>query len=79
MTEPQIPGASPPREPLSRAAVILFLVVGVVLLLPGLCALFFMSQASPNDFRAGPLAGLWLICLAISAGGIALIVRALRK
>jgi hypothetical protein len=66
----------PPPYPRSPVAAILFMLIGAVMLLPGLCALFFISQASRNDYGFIPL---WLFCFAISAGGIALIVRALRR
>jgi hypothetical protein len=76
MSEPSPSEPSPPRRPLPTGIAILLVVIGVVLLLPGLCALFFISQASRNDYG---FITLWLICFAISAGGVALIVRALRR
>ena len=49
-------------------------IVGIILLLPGVCSLFFMSAMGSGS--AVPLGLLWLICFAISAGGIALLVKA---
>jgi hypothetical protein len=49
-------------------------VFGIILLLPGVCSLFFMSAMGSGS--AGPLVVLWVICFVISAGGIALLVKA---
>ena len=59
------------------ALTILMVVIGVILLLPGVCALFFMIA---DGFRHPDslLVMLWIVCLLISAGGVWLIVKALR-
>jgi hypothetical protein len=53
---------------------------GIILLLPGVCALYFINMFSGSF--GGPDAvffiGLWAICFAISAWGIGLLVTALR-
>jgi hypothetical protein len=49
-------------------------IFGIILLLPGVCSLFFMSAMGSGS--ADPLGLLWLICFVISAGGIALLVKA---
>jgi hypothetical protein len=54
----------------------LMVVFGLVLLLPGLCALVFMSGGFSADDSL--LLMLWAICFLISAGGIWLLVKALR-
>ena len=61
----------------SRSAVlsILMVLIGLVLLLPGACALFFLSMGGGTD---GALVMLWLVCFAISAGGVVLIAKAFR-
>jgi len=71
--------AAPPTgpRPASIAASILLFVIGVILLLPGLCALFFMGSGGGGTEPIILL--LWLICFAITAGGIALIVHAVRR
>jgi len=48
---------------------------GIILLLPGVCAGFFMIAFS-MDLSLVPL---WLICFLIAAGGIALIWWAVRR
>jgi hypothetical protein len=54
---------------------VLMTVLGILLLLPGVCAIFFAVV-----FRFEPgLAGLWLVCLLISAGGVYLLYRTYRK
>jgi hypothetical protein len=58
------------------------LLLGVTLLAPGLCAGAFALNAifSPRDpYHLSGLGSLWLACFAVSAGGIALIVWALRR
>jgi hypothetical protein len=50
---------------------VLMTVLGILLLLPGICAAFFAVM-----FRFDPgLAGLWLICLLISAVGVFTLYR----
>lgn len=75
---PPPPPAPPPRPPRSGAVTALMVIGGVILLLPGLCSLVFMVALGSNTGSIGPLGLLWLICFAISAGGIAMLVRAFR-
>ena len=56
---------------------VLGFILGVILLLPGACSLGFMFASSGGDF--GTLMPLWLLCLAISFGGVLLIRSALRR
>ena len=78
MSEPSNQNAEPPVPAARRDGWItaLMIIAGIVLLLPGLCALVFAGLMGSGG--AGPLPILWLICLAISAGGIALIAKAIR-
>ena len=55
---------------------IFMVLVGLVLLLPGACALLFLTMGGSG--ADGGLLLLWLICFAISAGGVALIAKAFR-
>jgi hypothetical protein len=71
--EPPLPPAPQRRHPFLT---FLMVVIGIVLLLPGLCALVFMVMMPGGG--QGVIAVLWLVCLAISAGGLFLIIRALR-
>jgi hypothetical protein len=52
----------------------LMVVIGLILLLPGACALFFIFAGGFSVVGSS----LWTICLLISAGGIWLLVKALR-
>jgi hypothetical protein len=65
------------RHPLLTA---LMALVGIILLLPGVCAAGFMIL---GGMMRGPDAftwlGLWAICFLISAGGVLLLYRAFRK
>ncbi|HVZ51126.1 MAG TPA: hypothetical protein VG986_04115 [Pseudolabrys sp.] len=76
MTEPS-GRPVPPRRNLFLS--ILMVVAGIVLLLPGLCALVFSVFALSGGGGDSGLLGLWLLCFAVSAGGIALIVFAFRR
>ena len=70
-------GAAPTTQPRYTGWQITMLVVGTILLLPGLCSLLFMigmaSEVARGDPYVGAIAGLWIICFFISAVGIALI------
>jgi TRAP-type mannitol/chloroaromatic compound transport system permease small subunit len=74
--------AAPPAPP-HPALTALMIVGGIVLLLPGLCSLFFIVALfgeSFNDIFSDPgLVGLWIVCLLISAGGVLLIRQAVRR
>ena len=81
MSEPSNPNAAPTGDQVSRPRrsgwlTALMIIVGIVLLLPGVCALVFAGLMGGGG--GGLLALLWLICLAISVGGIALIAKAIR-
>ena len=58
---------------------VLMVVVGAILLAPGLCALLFIIT---SGFSIGSgdawIVTLWIICLLISAAGVWLIIRAFR-
>jgi hypothetical protein len=74
LAEPPSGGGRPRRHILLTA---LMIIAGVILLLPGLCALFFIGVGGYADADAMFLT-LWGICLLISAGGVWLLVRAAR-
>jgi hypothetical protein len=66
----------------SGAISALMLVAGLILLLPGLCAgIFVVASAIGSPGLAGQPAIilLWFACFAITAGGIVLIERAVRR
>ena len=69
--QPHLP-PSPRRHPLLSA---LMVILGIILLLPGICSLIFLSMAGG---AGGDLWGLWLACFVVAAGGIALLVAAAR-
>ena len=49
--------------------------LGIILLLPGLCAIVFMGSVGSGD---SAILLLWLVCLGFRPGGVALIVSAIR-
>lgn len=58
-----------------RALAVIF---GVILLLPGACSILFMIGFLPQMFTHGvsgaaPLILLWLVCFAVSYGGLMMI------
>jgi hypothetical protein len=66
-----------PQPPRYTGGQIVMTVIGVILLLPGLCSLLFMltmiSELSFNDPIGGTIVTVWIVCFAFSAVGIALI------
>ena len=73
-------GAVPTTRPRYTGGQIAMLVIGIILLLPGVCSLLFMiglaSEVARGDPYVGAVVGLWIICFFISAAGIALIYLA---
>jgi hypothetical protein len=78
VTLPETPPALPPapRQRNSGCATAILIIVGIILLLPGLCSLIAMANLGLGE---GAVVWLWLIPFAIAAGGIALIVFAARN
>jgi hypothetical protein len=56
---------------------VLLALIGVILLLPGICSLVFMVASVGGGTR--DLAGLWLLTFLLAAAGIALIVAAIKR
>lgn len=77
MSEPE---AQPPRATAAQGALTL---LGVVLLLPGLCSLLTMltmiQEMRQGDSRMVDFATIWIITFFISAAGIWLMVIARKK
>jgi hypothetical protein len=64
------------RHPVVIALMVL---VGLILLLPGICAIVFIGAGGVGGGSGDPtLISLWAVCLLISAGGVWLIVKAFR-
>jgi Mn2+/Fe2+ NRAMP family transporter len=84
MSAPETPPAPPaPSYTGGQIALTLF---GVIFLLPGLCSLFLAVGSMADRIKKGyfdpilqSLVPLWLICFAISAAGIVMIVVARRR
>jgi hypothetical protein len=77
-TPPAPPSDPEPRPQGIGGCLSVFLVlIGIALLLPGICSLLFMAA---SGVRIGAdVAGLILLTFAIAAGGIALIAFAVRN
>ena len=81
MSEPDNPPPSPTLQ--HTGGEIAMILIGVVLLLPGLCSLV-LALGSMSEWRSGDailqaLIGLWVICFIVSGVGIALIWLARRN
>ena len=82
MSVPDIPPHAPlgsrPERPqgLGGCLVAFLVVVGIVLVLPGLCSLIFLGMIGGGG---GSLVLLWLVCLLISVAGIILIQYAIKN
>ncbi len=73
------PGGAPSTS--SRVLSALMTVVGVILVLPGLCSAYFAVQAigSPRDPYLSMFIPIWLTSFAVAGGGSALIWWAARR
>ena len=71
-------GLAPPAQRRIDVMRVLGFLVGVILLLPGACALAFMGLSLGDSGSEGPLPLLWIACLAISVGGVFMIRNAVR-
>ena len=73
------PLTPPPTSSFARGlGTVILLIAGIVLLLPGVCALGFIVSSSPEDFTDSTIVVLWVICFAIAFGGAALIWNAVK-
>jgi hypothetical protein len=80
MTIPEAPPPVPPPRQQANGCLIAFLIVlGIVLLLPGLCSLAVLTSMGESSMRASSDAILWVLAFAITLGGIALIVLGVRN
>jgi hypothetical protein len=77
--QPELPGMSDPdSQPRAGPLGYLSALLGIVLLLPGICSLVFAPNLMFTGFKSGGrfdigLLILWVICLLIGALGVALI------
>jgi uncharacterized BrkB/YihY/UPF0761 family membrane protein len=77
--------AEPSRRDMTVGQIVL-LIVGIILLLPGACSLFFMISLiaeKPSNPFSDPYVeifyGLWIVSFIVSAIGVALIYAARKK
>jgi hypothetical protein len=80
MTDDRSRDPPPPRPPRQRNGCLaaLLIVFGSALLLPGICALGFASS-DPSMLKDSTGLVLLFVCLAIGAGGVALIWAGARQ
>lgn len=84
MSVPSIPPSGPSLPPpptgrpqgLGGCLAAFLILVGIILLLPGLCSLFFIGMIGGGG---GSLVLLWLVCLMIGVAGIILIQYAIKN
>ena len=60
----------------------LMVIIGLVLLLPGLCSIWgvmVITGIDPRGAQDPRMIALWVVCFAISIAGILLLRRALRR
>ena len=81
MSEPDTPPPSPTLQ--HTGGEIAMILIGVVLLLPGLCSLVLalgsIPEWRPGDPILQAIAMLWVLCFAVSGVGIGLIWLARRN
>jgi hypothetical protein len=57
----------------------LMVILGVILLLPGVCAVFFiLTGGLPSSGDMSLLGPLWLVCFLIAFGGVMLLRQSFR-
>jgi hypothetical protein len=82
MSVPEIPqGPQPPRVPprtLGGCASVFIALIGVVLLLPGICSLVFLVASMQGGGPPGGIVGIWVFTFVIAAIGALLIGYAIR-
>jgi hypothetical protein len=76
--QPDASAPPPVYNRLGGCAATFLVVLGLILVLPGVCSLIFMGAFGSGGGAGGGLAALWFLTFAIAAGGIALIVYAVR-
>ena len=81
MSAPETPPSetAPPRRHLGPVLMVLLVLIGIVLLLPGLCSLAFIVASAGSSSSSSPLPLLWLLTFGIAAGGIVLIRYAVKN
>jgi hypothetical protein len=83
MSVPNTPLPPEPPQPtynrLGGCAATFLVLIGIVLLLPGICSLIFMGAFGSGGGAGGALGLLWLVTFGIAAGGIALIRCAIKN
>jgi hypothetical protein len=79
-----------PQQRINPAVTLLMIVIGIILLLPGLCSLIFGVYVLVDLLTIGPISGIygllssgfmpiWFFGLLIGAGGVGLILRAIKR
>ncbi|MGZ3311069.1 MAG: hypothetical protein ACXU8R_21380 [Xanthobacteraceae bacterium] len=72
------PPVGPPPQPRNGCLTAIMVIIGIILLLPGLCAIIFgVGSMTGSHFDSG-LMPFILVGLAVGAGGIMLIRAAIR-
>jgi hypothetical protein len=90
MSDPQnTQGApQPPASRRNSVGSVLMILLGIVLILPGVCSLFFLASFAIVEPRnllnfsdpiQGPVWLLWLVCFGVAAVGILLLRAAARR
>ena len=69
----------PPPPQRSGCLTALMIVLGIVLLLPGVCALAFVSSDAKGMLTDSTGLALVIMCMAVAAAGVALIWAAARS
>jgi hypothetical protein len=78
VSNPQPPGHDPDPRPASGCATAFVVILGLIMLLPGMCAVIAVYQDPKILLPSSGAASLFWLFLAIGVGGIALISWAAR-
>ena len=82
MSVPDTPRPLAPQPPNRRGGClsVLLALIGVVLMLPGICSLVFLvGFVGGGGTSPGSIVGIWIFTFLLAAVGIALIVSGIRR
>ena len=79
LPETPLPESAPPRRHLGAVLMVLLVLIGIILLLPGLCSLVFMGLSVGSSSSSSPLPLLWVFTFGIAFGGVMLIRYAVKN
>jgi hypothetical protein len=81
MSVPDAPQPAAPQPPSRRRGclAVLLALLGIVLMLPGICSLVLVVGFGVSGTIPASIVGIWMVSFLLAAAGIALIVSVVRR